>query len=46
MICAALSTPTLADGQGILKHLLGGRDAAVTTGVAKAGGLDGLRSRR
>ena len=38
-IAGAVSSPNLSDGQGILKHVLGGRNQNVQQGVAKASGL-------
>ena len=40
-LAGAMRTPNLSDGQGILKHVLGGREQNVTAGLAKASGLGG-----
>ena len=37
----AIRSPNLADGQGILKHVLGGRRDQVETTLSKASGLQG-----
>lgn len=38
-LSSAISSPNLTDGNGILKHVLGGRRDQVTTGLSKASGL-------
>lgn len=38
-LSGAISSPNLTDGDGILKHVLGGRRDQVTTGLSKASGL-------
>ena len=40
-LSGALSSPNLTDGEGILKHVLGGRRDQVTSGLSKASGLGG-----
>ncbi|NNF28730.1 MAG: DUF937 domain-containing protein [Gemmatimonadetes bacterium] len=40
-LSGAISSPNLTDGDGILKHVLGGRRDQVTTGLSKASGLGG-----
>lgn len=40
-VSGALANPNLDNGRGILKHVFGGKDAAVTAGLSKATGLQG-----
>ncbi len=40
-LSGALRSPNLDDGQGILKHVLGGRRDQVATNLSKASGLQG-----